>query len=74
MTSSHPGLPWDPRKQGAYHGHQIEDPYSGAPVRRSTGGLGRTEKTAPKVTATKMVKVKDAVLSKEDWDWLGLEK
>ncbi|CAL1151255.1 unnamed protein product [Cladocopium goreaui] len=61
-----PNLAWDTnKKQGAYHGHPIEDPYTGAPVRHSTGGLGRTEKTAPKVTATKVVKGKDGMVSKE---------
>ena len=74
MLQRLPGIPGtDPRKQGAYHG-QIEDPKASVPVRHSTGGLGgrgRSEKTAAKVTATKLIKVKDGLVSKEDGNDTG---
>eukprot|EP00434_Breviolum_minutum_P039989 symbB.v1.2.035528.t1/scaffold4806.1/size34549/2 len=38
-----PNLAWDTtKKQGAYQGHKIEDPYA-VPVRQSTGGVGRED-------------------------------
>ena len=76
-----PNLAWDTtKKQGAYQGHKIEDPYA-VPVRQSTGGVGREDqgrhrpskqsgaKSGPKLSKAKLESSPPLLARKDEDGW-----